>query len=329
MRIFVVGPRFHGYVRAMAAALGTLGHDATLCEYDRASTVPQRLRNKAVHDLPAGMVPTAWMDEPSRRASAMLRETRPDAVLVIKGDLLSEDFWDDLDALGAPTVAWFYDELSAMRYDPEAIAPIATIATYSAVDAQTLTGDGRPAHHVPLGFDSLTAYHPVHRDEVTLIGARYPERERFMRELASRKVPVRAYGNSWSRRPFDVLRTRQFCPAGVPSEPNIDRAQAYGVMAGSRATVNMHGNQHGFTMRTFEACGVGGLQLIDRADVSDFYDPGSELLVCVDADEAAQYAQRAHAEPAWAQRIAEAGRRRTLAEHTLIHRMKQIEALWG
>ena len=38
-------------------------------------------------------------------------------------------------------------------------------------------------------------------------------------------------------------------------------------MAGARANVNIHGDQDGFTMRTFETCGVGALQLVDRADV--------------------------------------------------------------
>ena len=32
-------------------------------------------------------------------------------------------------------------------------------------------------------------------------------------------------------------------------------------------------------MRTFEACGVGALQLVDRADVSRLYDPGTEVAV--------------------------------------------------
>ena len=50
-------------------------------------------------------------------------------------------------------------------------------------------------------------------------------------------------------------------------------------MAGARASLNLHGDQDGFTMRTFEACGVGGLQIVDRADVDSLYDPGSELLV--------------------------------------------------
>lgn len=100
-------------------------------------------------------------------------------------------------------------------------------------------------------------------------------------------------------------------------------------MAGSEATLNIHGHQDGFTMRTFEACGVGALQLVDRADVDVHFEPGREVLVFTDGDELAEHAERVIREPVWARSIAEAGRRRALAEHTLVHRMREVEALWA
>nr|WP_281368091.1 glycosyltransferase [Helcobacillus massiliensis] len=97
-------------------------------------------------------------------------------------------------------------------------------------------------------------------------------------------------------------------------------------MRDGAATLNIHGDQDGFTMRTFEACGVGAVQIIDRADVEGLYEPGRELLVASSADEAVDQAQRIVTDPSWARTIREAGKRRTLAEHTLVHRAEQLAA---
>ncbi|MFD5329588.1 glycosyltransferase [Streptomyces sp. NPDC127092] len=67
----------------------------------------------------------------------------------------------------------------------------------------------------------------------------------------------------------------------------------------------------------------------DRADVDVHFEPGREVLVFADGDELAEHAERAIREPVWARGIAEAGRRRALAEHTLVHRMREVEVLWA
>ncbi len=51
-------------------------------------------------------------------------------------------------------------------------------------------------------------------------------------------------------------------------------------------------------MRTFEARGVGAVQLVDRADGSRYYEPGVELAVFGSAEEAVELARRAAADRA-------------------------------
>ncbi|HET8931717.1 MAG TPA: glycosyltransferase, partial [Acidimicrobiales bacterium] len=102
-----------------------------------------------------------------------------------------------------------------------------------------------------------------------------------------------------------------------------------GMMAGATATINVHGDQDGFTMRTFEASGVGALQLIDRPDVGMHYEPGVEILTFDSAAEISELVARAHREPRWATRIRAAARKRTLAEHTFAHRARELEDLWA
>ena len=99
-------------------------------------------------------------------------------------------------------------------------------------------------------------------------------------------------------------------------------------MAAAVATLNIHGDQDGLTMRTFEASGVGGLQLLDRSDLGGLYEPGVELLTWSDDAELVDLCSRAAHDGQWSDGIREAGRRRTLAEHTFDHRVAVLAEAW-
>ena len=75
--------------------------------------------------------------------------------------------------------------------------------------------------------------------------------------------------------------------------------------------------------------GMGGLQLVDRDDVAEFYEPGTEVLVFHDADELVELGRRIVADPAWGTSIREAGRRRSHAEHTFAHRARMAQEWWA
>lgn len=160
------------------------------------------------------------------------------------------------------------------------------------------------------------------------MGARYPARQEVLADLHARGIPVRAYGRDWSGHPVDRLRTWRVGTPSLPAERDVSRAAAYDVMAASAATLNLHGDQDGFTMRTFEAAGVGAVQLIDRADVGDLYELGTEVLTWSSPDELAGLCARALADPVWSDSVRAAARARTLAEHTFDHRVAALEDAW-
>jgi spore maturation protein CgeB len=139
---------------------------------------------------------------------------------------------------------------------------------------------------------------------------------------------VRAYGRDWSRHPVDRLRSWNWRRPAVPAERDIDRLAAYEVMAESAATLNLHADQDGFTMRTFEACGVGAVQLIDRTDLDGLYDDGTELASWRSVGELVELCRRARVDRVWTDGLRERGRARTLAEHTFDHRVAVLEELW-
>jgi spore maturation protein CgeB len=328
-RILLVTPVFHGYWRAIRDALQARGHTVVVHCYDASANLRQRVQNKVVHEIPGTAPARSAQREICDRALAALRDSRPDALLVVKADLLGERWWQAVADARVPTVLWLYDELARIDYSLETLREIDSIVSYSPRDVARLQAEGIDATYLPDGFDSLAGFVPRPTPAATFVGARYPVRERLMRKLADAGIPVKAFGREWSRHPWDIARTRQFTNPGIPTGPDLPRSDYYGVMAGSLAALNIHGDDHdGFTMRTFEAPGVGGLHLVDRADVDRYYDVGTETLVFTSPEELVDHVARARKEPRWANAIREAGKARTLAEHTLVHRMGTVVARW-
>jgi spore maturation protein CgeB len=331
-RILLVGPVFHGYTTSIADALRRAGHDVDVHHYDAHDGVADRVRTKLGSELPrlVGLRGEAGRVARRRTAEAVaaLRATHPDLVLAIKADVLDAGFWEEARRAGALTHLWLYDELRRMDLDPAVLGAVDVLTSYSALDTAELAARGLPATHVANGFDDARRVVPRPSGDVLFVGARYPNREALLVALRERGLPVRAVGRDWSHHPVDRIRTWDLRRPAIPAGRDVDRTTSYGLMAGAAANVNVHFDQDGFTMRTFEIPGTGGLQLVDREDVAVHYEPGTEVLVYRDADEAAELARRALADPVWAKGIAAAGRARTLAQHTLDHRVRDLEALW-
>lgn len=331
-RLMVVTPEFHGYWRSIERAFQHLGYEVTSYCYDAAPR-GEKLFNKVRYELPAqlrGQQRHLSEDTVTTRACEALAGVRPDLLLVVRGDSLTRRFWEQAAEQHVGTAVWLYDELRRMRLDISAVtATGAGLATYSAADARSLTENGLPTLHVPLAFDPdapVTERDPS--GEFSFIGARFPKREASVKAILANGLPVRAYGRGWSDHPIDRARTWRVSSSGVPSGRDLPLDETYGVMRASAGTLNIHGDQDGFTMRTFEACGVGGVQLIDRADVCDFYEPGSEVLVFEDDAELVDQCRRILADPGRMAGLRQRARRRTLAEHTFVHRARRLQTIW-
>ena len=71
------------------------------------------------------------------------------------------------------------------------------------------------------------------------------------------------------------------------------------------------------------------MQLIDRPDMAGLYDEGVEVAPWETFDELLELCARARVDLPWAEGLRQAGRRRTLAEHTFDHRVARLERLWA
>lgn len=331
MRVLLLSPGFHGYHSAIAAALTASGHDVSTHVYDAHNGIARRAWHQARHQLPrrlgAGSLRRLSREE-SAGAVAAVEQSRPQAVVVIKGDTLEQPFWDSI--VGLPRITWLYDEVRRTRWTTERLASIGPIATYSALDDVDFEAAALDSRHLSLAFDHRLMATPTirHTSVVTFVGARYPMREQVLTVLHEHGVPVRAYGRDWSNHPYDRLRTWRLSTPDVPASRDLARAAAYDLMASSAATLNLHGDQDGFTMRTFEAAGVGAVELIDRTDVAGLYEPGVEVLAFTDVEELIDLCGRIALDRRWTDGLRSAARARTLAEHTFDHRVAVLEGAW-
>ena len=333
-RLLLISPAFHGYHHSIGRAFERIGYEVSTYGYDVVDSIVEKAWNKARYELPAKVRGNGGHQSAvtvSRRAAQEILRVKPDVVLVIRGDTLTEEFWDMAAADRRRVAVWMYDEMRRTSFDLERVTPYARIASYSVHDTAALQAAGIDAMHVPNGYD---AQGPIGRGDagrgvVSFIGAPLPNRRVALEALHGAGVPVRAWGRGWSNHPFDRARTWRLSTSGVPNARDVPLADAQAIMRDSLATLNIHGDQDGFTMRTFEAAGSGAVQLIDRVDVDEFYVPGEEVLVFESEAELIDIARRVARNPDDFEEVRRRARERTLAEHTFVHRARTMEGLWA
>jgi len=145
-----------------------------------------------------------------------------------------------------------------------------------------------------------------------------------------------------------TMRRKKFGPDPVPPKmedcwwyhvspigslyPDRFRPSRFGLdylalLAASKLTWNRHQDTpgSGANMRLFEACGVGTCQLVDaREEVVACYEPGVEIVTYDSIEDCLEKARWLLNNPVEREKIAKAGQRRTLKDHTTRHRVQDI-----
>ncbi|MGP5304419.1 CgeB family protein [Brachybacterium alimentarium] len=331
-RLLLISPSFHGYWKSIGDALARRGYEVHTARYDAYDTAGEKLRLKATVELPErlrvrGDRRTAETARLTDRVIAMLREVRPHRVIIIKGDGLDARFWDALGDI--PRILWLYDDLHRHDYTDAFLREIGPVVDYARSETDMLRERGVDAHFVPNAFDPHRVEPTSTRTgEIVFIGSGYQNRYETLAELGRRGLPVHAWGRDFSRHPMDRARTFSWRRPPIAASREVPLERAYQIHAEGAAAVAIHGLQNGHSMRTFEIPGMGGVQLVDRDDVDQFYDVGTEVAVWHDLDELEELSRRALSDPVWAEGLRAAGRRRTLAEHTFDHRLEEVDSLW-
>lgn len=330
-RILLLSPTFHGYAQSIARGFECEGYDVTLHEYDKLSGVRAKIGHKLRNELPAKVGLKANDGVRAGKVTAdLIRQVHPDIALVIRGDGMDPEVHDALASVPAHRYLWLWDEVRRSHHTEEDFSRYDHLISYSPADTAALEARGRGCLHVANAFDhTMVPTSSRQTNRALFIGARYPRREQLLTDAASLGAPILTVGRGWSHHPFDRLRTWEWTRPDIPALRDIPREEGYALTAGAPGAINIHFDQDGFTMKTFEVPGVGGVQLVDRADVSEFYEPGTEVLVFETAPELAELVNRCIHDDRWADGIRQAGQKRTLAENTFAHRARRIATLWA
>lgn len=147
--------------------------------------------------------------------------------------------------------------------------------------------------------------------DVSFVGMPHGDRVPFLNALAERGLSVEVFGHGWQGRPR--LPFHQMVRLFSRSKINLNLSNA-SVMTGQQ-----------IKGRNFEIPGAGGFLLTGKAGgVGEYYTDDQEVVTFDGADDLAEKARFYLAHEDERTRIAENGRRRTLAEHTWHHRFNQI-----
>lgn len=316
---------FFGTADSYSHALAGLGHDAHEVV---SNCVPLQLawadeRGLRVRSRTGGRLSAGWE---STVVLAQAAELRPDAILVQLHTPLPAATLRRLHEHARLVVA----QLASEEPAPEVLEAFDLVVSSFPHYVERLRRRGMPTAYLPLGFDPrvTAALADVERSRPAVfvgnVGLGQHGRGSRILEAAARRAPIEFWGYGAADWPADSPIRRRF-------HGEAWGLDMYRVLASARIAVNRHIDAaEGFAnnMRLFEATGAGALLLTDDAEVLDrLFDPGREVVTYADADDLAEkiaYYLEHEDERAG---IAEAGRERTLRDHTWDVRMRDLEKI--
>jgi hypothetical protein len=176
-----------------------------------------------------------------------------------------------------------------------------------AFDRRALDAVGAPPRDVDVSF--VGSISPAHPARTALL------------DQVCRRIEVQVWGNGLETLPADSSIHRHY------------RGEAWGkdmftALARSRITINTHigiAEHYANNMRLYEATGMGALLVTDRkSNLVDMFEPGKEVVCYESPEECLEIVEFYRSREAERARIAAAGQRRTLAEHTYVRRAAEL-----
>ena len=300
--------------------LRALGHEVRLFPYRRDNAIYKNTPTKAAYQR--------VILRKLERASAAFR---PDVVLVIKGGPITPEVVGRVKARGGALFVNVFPDNPLWMIPFECVEAYDVFFTKERYALRSLQSVGlRNLHYLPM-YCVPAEHHPVtptaeesarYGAAVSLVGSRYPYRERLVRELAA--YPLRVWGSGWTRASDPPVRA---LVAGGAVTGHAKRC----VYSASTVSLNPHHPMNdivGVNTRAFELAAAGACQLADdKEDLATLFKPGEEVLVYRDTADLKRRLDDCLAHPDEARAIGANARRRALAEHTLRHRVEEMLAV--
>jgi spore maturation protein CgeB len=338
-RVLVVGPVYGGSLEMAgwcAQALEELGCQVKLPPLEAVEPIYRLLRESRLPAERTAPAVNGLLGFLSRTVETLAEEFEPHLVLALAQAPLEPRAVEALSKNGASTAFWFVEDFRVRPYFRQvASAYDHFFHIQGRAMTRELTALGARHHHLPL------AAHPaLHRPlslgpeergrwgaEVGFLGQGYPNRVRVFSRLARRFTDLRLWGTGWPGE--GALAGRVAEDGRRISSPDVVK-----VYNACDLVVNLHtappegnGPVDYLNPRTFEVAACGGFQLVDRTQgVERLFTPDRELAVFQGEKQLAEMIGHYLARPQERFNMAQAARRRVLAEHTYFHRMETVLA---
>ncbi len=336
LRILVVLPLYGGSLpvgRYCVAGLQELGHTVDVFEAPDFYAAFGALRNLRVSADRLEHLENGFLDVLSQGVLAKAESFEPHLVLAMAQAPLGRQALKQLKQAGIPTAMWFVEDHRIFTYW-RAFAPyydfffviqrspfLEMLREAGVENACCLPLAALPSFHRPLELSPDEC--ALFGSDVGFLGAGYPNRRLAFRQLTAYDFKI--WGSDWDN---DVVLEPFLQRKGARIAPE----DAVRIFNATRINLNLHSSVHNRLIsggdfvnpRTFEIAACGAFQLVDeRSLLSELFRPG-ELATFSDMDEL--HAKIGHylAHPEERRAVAEAGRRRVLAEHTYARRMAQL-----
>ncbi|HEX2055717.1 MAG TPA: glycosyltransferase [Nitrospiraceae bacterium] len=342
LNIALVGPIYGGSLpiaRYAARALTELGHNVRWLDhslharsYEQFGGLTDR-RNRQV-------IQSRFADVLSQFTLAQLAEDPPDVVLALAQAPLTSAVLDHLRRKKFLCAMWFVENYRHLTYWQQ----LAGSYDYWFVIQQepchqaVKQAGGREVVYLPMAADPM-----VHRpialsvedrnefgSDLSFVGAGYANRRTLLPRLISPDWTFKVWGNEWDG--ADAIR-----PVLQRNGGRIDTDACMKVFNASRINLNLHSwagssldpDADFVNPRTFELAACEAFQLVDHRTLLPDLFCGDEVVSFKTFDDVPGLVSRWLRDPDARAATAVAARRRVSAEHTYVHRMKEMLAHLG
>ncbi len=338
LRILVVNPIYGGSLptaRHTASALKKLGHHVAVAECDKFADGFASLKDITRNKKNANALSGQFMNFMGETVAARAAEFQPDLILALAQAPLTPQAIERLKSLKIPVAFWFVEDYRTLPYWKEVAGSYDFFFTLQQgeVFEQLQSAGAKNMYYLPQGcFPDEHRPLKLNPDEqktygadLSFMGAAYYNRRQSFPQLLEHDFKI--WGTDW-----DLQSPVGQC---VQNENRrVSSRESVKIYNGAKIHLNLHSSTYHegvnpdgdfVNPRTFEIASCGGFQLVDqRSELSELFREGEEIATFKNVQDMRQKIAHylEHAEER--KLIAQKGRERVLAEHTLEHRMTEL-----
>jgi len=338
LRILVVNPIYGGSLptaRHCAGALENLGHQVAVAECDKFADGFASLKEITRNKENANALSSQFMNFMGETVAARAAEFQPDLILALAQAPLTPQAIERLKSLKIPVAFWFVEDFRTLPYWKEVAGSYDFFFTIQQgeVFEQLQSAGAKSVYYLPqacfpdehrplkLSPDEQKTYGA----ELSFMGAAYYNRRQAFPQLLEHDFKI--WGTGW-----DLQSPVGRC---VQNENRrVSSGESVKIYNGAKIHLNLHSSTYHegvnpdgdfVNPRTFEISACGGFQLVDqRSELSEMFLEGEEIATFKSVQDLKQKISYYLEHEEERRRIAEKGRERVLAEHTLEHRMTEL-----